>query len=381
MPTRVPVAAFSITVLAARFTSNGEEGAALLPGIANVKTSCTELLSAPTKLLALLSKTTTRPLALTPIVPLPESLLPEPLVVTLAWVVVFELMFLRKTSRTAPLEAFSVRLVASLTNATTCPLALKNGDTETPFPNEVPSLPTLTSLVIAVVAVTFLTNTSATPLVSPVTKLLAAVEKATVLPSALMTLKNDPLLPLPLPVLLMLTNVVIFVTLGDRVRTKISPAPLLSFATRLLAKLVNTTTRPSALIEGLNEKLLALPAPVLETLTIVVVLVERFRTKTSVLALLSVTAVRLVATLEKATERPSALSVTSNESPFPLVPVRDTLTSVVAGLVPRVRTNTSRTPFVSFGAKSLELLKKPTTVPSALSMGELDAPFPLPMFV
>src|SRR5438876_508542 len=61
-------------------------------------------------------------------------------------------------------------------------------------------------------------------------------------------------------------------------RTKRFSVPLVSFATKSLARLSNATTRPSALMVARAEALLPLAVPALLTLTRVVVPVFRSRT-------------------------------------------------------------------------------------------------------
>ena len=93
------------------------------------------------------------------------------------------------------------------------------------------------------------------------------------------------------------------VVLLDKSRRKISLLLLVSPGTRLLASDVNTTNRPLSETEGEKELPVA-PVPVAETETRVVVLVDKSRTKMSLLLLVS-PGTRLVASDVNTTNRSS----------------------------------------------------------------------------
>ena len=178
------------------------------------------------------------------------------------------------------------------------------------------------------------TKMSALPLVSPATRLLARDVNATKRPSALMA--SIPLLLFPwVPSLATLTRSVVSVT---RSRTKTSNSSLVSPATRLLASELNATKRPSALMAG--KRLCSSPSlPSLATLTRSVVPLSRSWTKTSSSKLMS-PATRLLAMDVNATKRPSALMAAPLLSPFSWVPSLATLTrSVVWAWTPVASSN------------------------------------------
>jgi len=114
------------------------------------------------------------------------------------------------------------------------------------------------------------------PLVSPATKLLAWLTKATYRPSPLIDGALEYEFACP-PLLSTLTRVVVPVRVSRR---KMSAARLVSPATRLLAELTKATYRPSLLIEGALESEFAC-WPLLSTLPRVVVPFWRSRTKMS----------------------------------------------------------------------------------------------------
>ena len=148
---------------------------------------------------------------------------------------------------------------------------------------------------VVVLPTRFRTKTSMTPFVSPATRFVEALSNATALPSRAMD--GFALLPLPwIPPVVTLARVVVFVC---RSRTKTSDVPLVSPATRLLARLSNATNRPSVVIEGLKQFPLPWTAPG-PTLTRVIVAVCWSRTKMSRKPLASPT-VRLLASLSKTT--------------------------------------------------------------------------------
>src|SRR5438132_125165 len=99
-------------------------------------------------------------------------------------------------------------------------------------------------------------------LVAPATRLVAMLTKAIQRPSGVMAGESEAPLPLVAPSLLTLTRVVV---LFWRSRTKMSVALLVSLATRSPAALTKARYRPSGLISGLVEAPLP-PAPALLTL-------------------------------------------------------------------------------------------------------------------
>ena len=126
-----------------------------------------------------------------------------------------------------------------------------------------PPAPTLTRVTTGWAgSVTLARKMSLTPLVSPPTRLLASERKATQCPSPLMI--GSKLRPLPeAPAEVALTRKVVFVCVSRR---KTSLALLASPAARLLASLLKATNRPSELTELLPELPLA-GAPPRPTLT------------------------------------------------------------------------------------------------------------------
>src|SRR5438045_2078166 len=120
----------------------------------------------------------------------------------------------------------------------------------------------------------------------------------------------------------MLTSTVVPLT---RSRTKMSVAPLVSPGMRLPAALSNKTYRPLVEMLAGNESPSPPPVPFVLTLTSVIAPLERSRRKTFIRggedgvsgALLASSAVRLLAVLEKRTNRPSGLTMGTAESPLP----------------------------------------------------------------
>src|SRR5262249_35760872 len=137
-------------------------------------------------------------------------------------------------------------------------------------------------------------------------KLLAVLTKAITVPSALITGALEEALPPPVPALLMLTSCVVLVA---RLRAKTSWKVVVVFrGCKLLAALRKATTVPSALILGAEEAALPLPVPALLMLISCVVPVVRFRANTAFLpAVLVFKGCRLLALLTKATTVPLAL--------------------------------------------------------------------------
>src|SRR5947208_4873223 len=240
------------------------------------------------------------------------------------------------------------RLVAVLTKATTLPSAEIAGKSFLSFA-WAPAESTLTRSVVAVSRSR--TNTSATPLVSPGTRLVASLSKATNRPSPERAGQNCSMLAAfaCAPVESTLTRSVIPVI---RSLTKTSKAWFVSPTTRSSASLAKATKRPSA--ESVGLKLRPLPcAPEELTLTRCVFAVhaatdtpfvrQRSRTKTSVWSFVS-PGTRLVASLENATTRPSAEMAGAKPeklSSFACAPVEATLARSVTP-APRARTETPR---------------------------------------
>src|SRR5439155_101270 len=154
------------------------------------------------------------------------------------------------------------------------------------------------------------------------------------------------------------------------------PHTFVSSGTRLVAVLTKATTLPLAEIAG---KLLPsfAWAPAESTLTRSVVAVSRSWTNTSVTPLVS-TGTRLVASLEKATKRPSAETAGAKNpaklSSFACAPVEDTLTRLVAP-VTRSWTKMSTAPLVSRPTRLVASLAKATKRPSAEMAGVKLVPF------
>src|SRR5438270_261408 len=141
-----------------------------------------------------------------------------------------------------------------------------------------------------------------------------------------------------------------------------SLAPFVSPATRLFANEVNATKRPSAEIDG--AKLVSLACgPWESTLTRLVLPVLRSRTKTSP-APFGSPATRLLALDRNATNRPSAEIDAAKLSPLACAPWELTLTRLVLPVL-RSRTKTSPTPFVSPPTRLLAVESKVTKRPSA----------------
>ena len=159
---------------------------------------------------------------------------------------------------------------------------------------------------------------------SPATRLLAVLEKATRVPSA--EIEGARLLPpvLCAPVLSVETRVVVPV---PRSLTKTSVEPFVSPVTRLLALLWKATRVPSPEIEALM-LVPALCAPALSVETRVVVPVPRSLTKTSVVLFVS-PATRVLALLWNATRVPSAEIEAMLLIPLTCTPVLSVETRVV----------------------------------------------------
>ena len=184
------------------------------------------------------------------------------------------------------------RLVARLSNTTFVPSAEISGSPDVLLP-WLPLLVTLTRVVVALDR--SWTKQSDRPLLSPETRLLASLANETFDPSSLSVVRIERLLACT-PAELTLTRVVVPAT---RSRTKMSCWLFVSPATRLVATLAKATTSPSLSSHG--PELLPLPSTPAElTLTRCVVPLTRSRTKMSSLAFRS-PATRLVAALMKAT--------------------------------------------------------------------------------
>src|SRR5581483_6195810 len=164
----------------------------------------------------------------------------------------------------------------------------------------------------------------------------------------------------------------------DRSRRKTSVVSLSSdWLVRFEASDANAIFVPSPEIEGL--KLSSAPCVVLWSLsdTFSVTPAVRSRQKTSVLPLVSL-ATRFVASEENATFVPllSTLGSSLASSPGPALPVA-TLTSVVDGLDPSVRTKTSVWPLPSPATRLVADEVKATTTVAALSLIDGDRLSPL----
>src|SRR6185503_5567378 len=131
--------------------------------------------------------------------------------------------------------------------------------------------PTLTSVVVP--DCKSRTKTSGIWFVSPITRLVAALTKATYRPSDVRTELRETPLPL-LPLAVVLTSTVVPLT---RSRTKTSLALLMSPVTRLLAALSNNTYRPFDDIAAGIEFSFPPPVPAESTLTRVVAPLVRSR--------------------------------------------------------------------------------------------------------
>src|SRR5205814_757207 len=184
----------------------------------------------------------------------------------------------------APFVSPATRLLAVLWNATKRPSAERAGPALESFP-WVPPEATLTRSVVPVCR--SCTNTSVAPLVSPATRLVAALWKATKRPAAESAGSLLTLLPW-VPSEATLTRSVLPVC---RSWTNTSVAPFVSPATRLVASLWNATKRPSPERAGKAKKPPLLPVPCVPppepTLTRSVVPVCRSWTNTSVLPFVS----------------------------------------------------------------------------------------------
>src|SRR5256885_1385746 len=181
---------------------------------------------------------------------------------------------------------------------------------------------------------------SLAPFVSPATRLFANEVNATNRPSA--EIDGGKLVPLPCaPWEATLTRLVLPAL---RSRTNPSPAAFPSPAARLAAPEWKATKGPSAEIGGAKLAPLAC-APWELTLTRVVLPVLRSRTKTSPTPFVS-PATRLLAVESKVTKRPSAEIARTMLSRLVCAPWELTLTLVVLPVL-RSRTKTSITPFVS----------------------------------
>ncbi len=158
-----------------------------------------------------------------------------------------------------------------------------------------------------------------------------------------------------------------------RSRTKTSVRPLTSPGTRLVASLLKTAKRPSALNEG-DEDSPSLWPPSEATETRSVLPVSRSCAKASVCPLVS-PATRLVAPLPNPTRRPSALMVGLSEKPSLWAPSEATETRSTAR-VRRSVTKTSRSLLVSSATNPDPGLANVTTSPSALIFGHHASPLP-----
>ena len=118
------------------------------------------------------------------------------------------------------------------------------------------------------------TKTSGMPFVSPVTKLLAALTKATYRPSGVMAASREGPLPGE-PFVLTLTRVVTLLIIS---RTKTSPVPLVSPPTRSDAALSKAMNWP--LVEMALGKESPLPPPVPAELTLTKKVVPACRSRT-----------------------------------------------------------------------------------------------------
>lgn len=151
----------------------------------------------------------------------------------------------RRQNTFEPGDGSSPRFEASDSKATkvAAPDAPTAGAALDPFPGAPPGAE-LTSRVVPAAGTP--TNTSATPLVSPTTRLVAVDSKATVSPSGLSDgARLGPLACIPpAPTL---TRVVVP---PCRSRTNTSVTPLVSFGTRLLAAEANATKRPPKRTDG-----------------------------------------------------------------------------------------------------------------------------------
>ena len=295
-----------------------------------------------------------------------------------------------KTSK-VPLVSLATRLEAADRKATKRPSALMTGPALKLFPGS-PALLTLTMVVDtkpgssktpSTSVSRSWTKTSPKPLVSPNTRLEASDWKATKRPSALIAMGKArlPLFPWP-PALETLTLVVLPVW---RSWTKMSKRPLVSPATRLVAKDSKATKRPSALMAGKPLILFASP-PALETLTLVVAKVWRSWTKMSRLPLVSPNT-RLVAKEWKATTRPSALMAgkpllrpTSPSLPrTPWSARLGTLTLVVAKVwrsCTKMSAVMALSPVTRLVAKEAKATKRPSALMAGMSAAASLAWFP-----
>ena len=252
----------------------------------------------------------------------------------------------------------ATRLLARLVNVILVPSAEISGKKPvSPFPC-VPSAAVETRAMAPVVR--YLTKTSARPLVSPATRLLAVLVKATKLPS------RDSEAPVLKPLPSVPSAAVDALTMAPVVRflTKMSLLPLVSPATRLVAALWKATIRRSAVITAsMLLPLLWLPSAAVETRAIAPV--PRSLRKRSVKPLVSF-GTRFEAVVEKTTARPSsaietrlmgalacvpsAAVETMDRSPFPRL-----LTATCCSLVELTR--------------SLALVRNATALPSAAREG------------
>lgn len=154
------------------------------------------------------------------------------------------------------------------------------------------------------------TNTSSQPLVSPVTRFVASEENVTAPPSGVRRGTCDA--PLPwVPPVLTLTRLSCPVV---RSRTKMSETPLVSPVTRFVAADSKVTKRPSALTQGTYDAPSAC-SPLPETLIRVVVPAWRSRRKMSQTPLVS-PATRLVEVDSKAMQVVLASPAASAAPPF-----------------------------------------------------------------
>ena len=292
-----------------------------------------------------------------------------------------------KTSST-PLVSPAARLLARLSKATTRPSAESEGDKLTLSP-WMPDESTLTLVVWPVRR--SCTKMSREPFVSPPTRFVAALWKATICPSAeraAAALKSSPWTP----AVLTLTRVVVTPPGSSKIPfpsasrswMKTSSAPLVSPGRRFVAELSKATKRPSADMAGARLAPSAWP-PAESTLVRTVATppgsskkpfpsASRSWTKTSIRALVS-PATRLEAALWNATKRPFADSTGAALTPSAWAPPTPTLTRTVAtppgsSKMPfpsasRSWTKTSGRPLVSPATRLVAALTNATKRPSA----------------
>jgi len=217
----------------------------------------------------------------------------------------------------------------------------------------------------------FLTKMSKAPFISPATRLLAKLWKPTKRPSADRAGVALKLLP-STPPLSVDTRCVCPVS---RSLTKMSRVLFISpgTGTRLLAKLWKATKRPSADRVGCWLGLLP-PTPPLSVDTRSVCPVCRFLTKMSIVPLVS-PATRLLAKLSKATKRPSAERAGLALKPLPSTPPLSVDTRCISPVCKSL-TKMSKVLFVSPATRLLASLSKATKRPSAERTGWGLPPLP-----